>query len=197
VRNGRQHMQQRIVAGILVAVMLAGSAPAGEIADKAAQAESLAADGKYVAALDALDEAAASLWSKSPLTFRKFLWVASDPSNFGEYDPRQTNVYKAGDKMIAYGEPVGYDWQRIGDNWWRNLHWTVTFKTKDGKKVPVDTGSDFFQDLKGSRTRIRDIMMVFTFALTGVPAGEYIVDITLRDVVSGKSGVFSPPFVLR
>jgi hypothetical protein len=65
------------------------------------------------------------------------------------------------------------------------------------KKVQIDTGRDFSQYVQVSRTRIREIMMVFTFALTDVPAGEYIVDIALRDVISGKSGVFSLPFMLR
>jgi hypothetical protein len=69
-----------------------------------------------------------------------------------------------------------------------NLQLAVIFKTKDGKKVQVE----LLFSAQVSRTRIREIMMVFTFALTGVPAEEYIVDITLRDVVSGKSGVLSP-----
>jgi hypothetical protein len=190
-------MAKRILAALAVAILLpGGAAPAGEIADKAAFAESLAADGKHVEAIEALDEAVTSLWNKSPMSFRKFLWVDRDPHGFGAYTPRPTNVYKAGDRMIAYGEPVGYAWNRTEHGWQCNLHWTVTFKTKDNKKLKVYSPNDFFQHVQESRTRIREIMMVFTFALTDVPAGEYIVDITLRDLVSGKWGVFSLPFVL-
>jgi hypothetical protein len=106
---------QRIFAGVLVAAILAASASAGGIADRAAQAESLAAEGKFVAAFEALDEAVTLLWNKSPLSFRKFLWVDHDPRGFGAYVPRPSNVYKAGDKMIAYAEPVGYDWKSFGE----------------------------------------------------------------------------------
>jgi hypothetical protein len=186
---------QRIFIGLLVAAVLAGSAPAGEIADKAARAESLAADGKYLEAIDALSQAATSLWDKSPLSFRKILWVAEPPSGFGVYNPRETNVYKAGDNMIAYAEPVGYGWKKAGDIWQTDLAADVTIKTKDGKHIY--SKKDFSKLGVSSRARNREFMTRFTFTLDGMSAGEYMVDVTLRDLVSGKNGMFSLPVVIK
>jgi hypothetical protein len=186
---------RRILAGLLLAASLAGSAPAGEIADKAAQAESLAADGKHLEAIDALNQAAASLWDKSPLSFRKVVWVAEPPSGFGVYNPRETNVYKAGDDMIAYAELVGHGWKKVGDIWQIDLAADVIVKTKDGKRIYSQ--KDFSKMGVSSRVRNREFMTRFTFTLDGMSAGDYIVDVMLRDLVSGKNGMFSLPFVIK
>jgi hypothetical protein len=186
---------QRIFTGLLVAAILAGSAPAGEIVDKAAQAESLAADGKYLEAIDALNQAAAWLWDKSPLTFRKALWVAEPPSGFGVYNPRETNVYSAGDDMIVYGELVGIGGTKVGDIWQTDLAADFTIKTTDGQQL--FSQRDFSKARGTSRVRIREFMTYFTFTLTGMSAGEYLVDITMRDLVTGKNGSVSLPFVIK
>jgi hypothetical protein len=116
MKRGRQRMKG-ISIGPLVAMILAGSATAGEIADKATQAESLVANGKYIEAVEALEGAMTSLWNKLPLSFRKALWIAAPARGFGNYTPRETNAYLAGDEMIAYAEPVGFGWRKAGDVW--------------------------------------------------------------------------------
>ena len=188
-------LMHRIFAGLLAAALLAGPAAAGEIADKAVQAESLATDGKHLEAIDALNQAATSLWNKSPLSFRKVLWVAEPPGGFGVYNPRETNVYKAGDSMIAYGELVGHGWKNVGDIWQTDLAADVTIKTKDGKRIYSQ--KDFSKFGVSSRVRNREFMTQFTFTLNGIPAGEYVADVTLRDLVSGKKGMFSLPFLIN
>ncbi len=40
-------------------------------------------------------------------------------------------------------------------------------------------------------------MATLTLTLTGIPAGEYVADTTLRDLVSGKKGTMSLPFVIK
>jgi hypothetical protein len=188
-------MLQSTFAGLLVAVFLSGSAPAGEIVDKAARAESLAANGKHVEAVEALDQATTSLWDTLPLSFRKALWVADLPRGFGTYTPRQTNVYIAGEKMIAYAEPVGFGWRKAGDFWQSDLASDITLKTKDGR--PLSSHKDVGRGGMSSRVRNREFNIRVTTTLTDIPAGEYIADFTVHDAVSGKSGTFSLPFVIK
>ncbi len=57
--------------------------------------------------------------------------------------------------------------------------------------------SDFQKLQLGSRVRNREFMARFTYTLTGIPAGEYICETTLRDAVTGKSGTFALPFVIH
>ena len=185
----------RIFATILVAVLPLGPAAAQGIADKATEAEAMARDGKFIEALATLDEAARVLWDQAPLTFRRGIWLAEPPNGFGAYNPRETNVFAAGDEMMVYAEPVGFGWTKSGDIWRTNLISDLAVKSKDGELLLSQKN---FQTLEiASRVRNREFMATFTYTLTGIPAGEYVVETTLRDIVTGKSGTLALPFTIR
>lgn len=185
----------RILAGVLVVALSVGSAAADELSDKTKAAEDLAAAGKFLEAMDALDDAATLIWDRAPLTFRRALWVAEPPAGFGAYNPRETDAYAAGDEMIAYVEPVGFGWRKSGDTWQTDLAADVSIKDKDGKEIFAQ--KDFQKLALSSRVRNREFMTRFTFTLTGLPAGDYTLETTLRDAVSSKSGSFTLPFVIK
>jgi hypothetical protein len=188
-------VMKRILAGLLVIFWSVGFAAADDIADKANAAEALAANGKYVEALDALDAAATAVWDKTPLSFRRTLWVAEPPGGFGAYNPRETNVYDSGADMILYAEPIGFGWQKSGDIWKTDIAVDLTIKEKDGKVL--FSQKDFQKLVIASRVRNREFMARFTYTLTGIASGEYSAETTLRDAVSGKSGMFALPFVIK
>jgi len=185
----------RLLASSLVSALLLGPAAAGEIADKAGEAEELAAAGDFLPALALLDEAADSLWSDSPLVFRRVIWVAEPPLGFGAYSPREGNEFASGDEMIIYAEPVGFGWQRSGDIWRTGIATDLIVKDAGGE---VLFEQEDFQKLEiASRVRNREFMATFTYTFSGIPPGEYSVETTLRDTVTGKSGTLSLPFVIR
>lgn len=174
------------------------AAPAADTAmgaGKASDADALAAQGKYAEALAVLDEAAAALSEKVPLTMRRALWVAAPPTGFGMYVPRENNVFASGVKMMIYGEPVGFGWRKNGDIWQTDVAIDVVVKDKDGKAL--QRAQDFTNLRVGSRIRNREMMAQLTYSFTDIPAGEYIVESIMRDKVSGKTGSFSLPFIVR
>lgn len=185
----------RLIGAFVAAVFLVGPAAAQGIAEKARQAETLAGQGKYVEAIAALDEAATLLWDKAPLTFRRALWVAEPPSGFGAYSARETNVYAPGADMIVYAEPVGFGWRKSGDIWRTDLITDLVLKSKDGKVLYQKIELQRLQI--GSRVRNREFMARFTYTFTGIAAGEYLAQTTLRDAVTGKKGTFTLPFVVQ
>ena len=185
----------RILAAILGALWLGGTAVAGDVADKATAAEGLVADGKFTEALAALDDAASAVWDEAPLTFRRVLWVAEPPGGFGAYNPRETNEYASGDDMIVYSEPIGFGWAKAGDVWKTNLAADLVIKTKAGDVL--FTQKDFQKLEVSSRVRNHEFMARFTYTLTGIAKGEYSAETTLRDTVSGKTGSFELPFVIK
>ncbi len=181
----------RSIVGLLVATCWVGGAMAQEISAKAQEADALASQGKFVEAIAAFDEAAGALWERAPLAMRRALWVAEEPNGFGAYNPRDGNVFAAGAAMIAYAEPVGFGWRRSGDRWHTDLAIDLVIRAKDGTELLRKLD---FQHLQvASRVRNREFMTHFTYTFTGLPAGEYLVDTTLRDKVTGKSGTFSLP----
>jgi Putative bacterial sensory transduction regulator len=170
-------------------------ADAAESPGKAGDVDALAAQGKYAEALAALDEAAAALSEKTPLTMRRAMWVAAPPTGFGMYNPRENNVFASGVKMMIYGEPVGFGWRKNGDIWQTDVAIDVVVKGKDG--TPLQRAQDFTNLRVSSRMRNREMMAQLTYSFTDIPAGEYVVESIMRDKVSGKSGTFSLPFIVR
>jgi hypothetical protein len=71
----------------------------------------------------------------------------------------------------------------------------VTLTTKDGKHF--HTQKDVGKGGMSSRVRNREYNIRLTIALTNIPTGEYMADFMVRDAVSGKSGTFSLPFVIK
>lgn len=186
---------RRALIGMLLAATFAVPASAADIVGKATEAQALAAQGKYIEAIAALDAATDTLWEQTPLTFRRALWVAGPPNGFGAYNPRETNVYAAGDQMIIYAEPVGFGWDKTGDIWQTNIAVDLAIKSKEGEVLL--SKEDFQKFSIASRVRNREFMATVTLTLSGIPVSEYVADITLRDQVSGKKGTMSLPFVIR
>ncbi len=121
--------------GALLVFCAAASAGAQDISGKAREAEGFAAQGKFIEAIAALDDASTALWDKAPLTFRKALWVAEAPAGFGAYNPRETNIYASGAEMLAYIEPVGFGWRKSGDVWRTDLAADLVVKAKEEPRV--------------------------------------------------------------
>jgi hypothetical protein len=177
------------------AITFTTAAGAQDIARKAAEAEKLLQQGKPAEAIDALDEAAGALWDKLPLSFRRALWVAEKGTGFGSYNPRENGVFPAGAPMLAYAEPVGFGWRQSGELWRTDWVADLTIKTSDGKELFHQAE---FQKLESaSRVRNREFMLNFTYTLTGIGKGDYLLETTLRDQVSGKKGSFALPFTIR
>lgn len=164
-------------------------------AGKAGDVDALAAQGKYVEALAALDEVAVALSEKAPLTVHRALWVAERPTGFGAYIPRQNNVFASGVKMIIYAEPVGLGWRKNGEFWETEAAIDVLVKGKDG--AVLQRAPDFTNLRTSSRVRNREMMAQLTYSFTGIPVGEYVVESIMRDKVSGKTASFSLPLVVR
>lgn len=157
--------------------------------------DALAAQGKYTEAIAALDDTAAGLWEKAPLTFRRALWVAAQPQGYGAYNPRETSVFSSGATMIAYVEPIGFGWRKNGDIFETDLAIDLVVKGRDGA---VLLNKEDFQGMRlGSRVKNREFMAHLTYTFSGIPAGEYVAETTMRDKVTGKSGSFALPFIIR
>ena len=95
--------------------------------------------------------------------------------------------------VIAQGRP-GSD-RGIPPGEWRYIGGDAAHT----RYLPADqiTASNFEKLEIASRIRNREFMATFTYTLTGLPAGEYVIETTLRDVITGKSGILALPIVIR
>jgi hypothetical protein len=178
-----------------LALLASAAASAGEIADAAAKAETLLAEGKGVEAVVAMDKAVGQLWDKLPLSFLEAHIVTSQPSGYGSYEIHPTSRFKPGEQILVYAELAGFGYGRDGDQFVIELDADVELRTKEGKILGGQ--ANFANFSYRSRVPNREFFAVMTYNFTGFAAGDYVVVTRLRDKNSGKSGEFQLPFAFE
>src|SRR4051812_32600582 len=111
---------------------------------------------------------------------RRALFVAKKAQGSGQFEERSSNVFKAGEPLVAYAEPVGYGWKDVGNGMFE-FGFAVDFliKSPDGKILAGQ--QDFAKLAERSRTRNLEFMGTLTLNGTGAPPGDYVVEYKLRD----------------
>jgi hypothetical protein len=138
-------------------------------------------------ALDALTKAETKTyeaWGKLPLTERTVTFITSPSQGYGMYQDKQSSIFKVGEKIITYVEPIGYGWKELpGSMYEMNFVSDLLFKTESGEVVTDQKG--FAKNVLQSHSPNMEFSMDFTLTLTGVPAGKYTLQYTIHDM-SGK-----------
>ncbi len=152
-----------------------------------------AAQAQTLQEIDKREAAVLEAWNATPLTVRRAIFVEGHPEGFGQYVERANNVFKKGEPLVTYVEPVGYGWRDIGNGMYEfgfKTDWLV--KSADGK---VLGGKEDFADIsKKSRARNREFDVVLSLALSDIAPGDYVLEYTLHDIASSKSYTISQPF---
>ncbi|MBN9010729.1 MAG: hypothetical protein J0H63_11575, partial [Rhizobiales bacterium] len=94
-----------VALAMIGAALPVRAAQAGDIADKASQAEALLSAGKPQEALAAFDAASGDFWQALPLSVRVATFVDS-VDGYGNYHALPEASFKPGDTLKIYLEPV-------------------------------------------------------------------------------------------
>jgi hypothetical protein len=183
----------RNAASILMAVVALATAPAlaGEIADKAALAETLVERGYEEAALGAFDKATDAFWAASPLQLR-VVTFADSVAGYGDYAARADAVFRNGDTLRLYFEPVGYGFAPDGDGVKAGLTVDVEIRTPGG--LILGSAKDFARLEWTGRRPMHEVHATVETRLPFLKAGDYLLLLTLRDQGSSKTKDVTLPF---
>ncbi len=186
----------RLAALAISAGLVLGSAAAaaGEIVDAATKAESLAAEGKHLEALDAMSAGVDLLWTQTPLTVRKALFVSEPPSGFGVYKAKEGEAFKPGETIFIYAEPVGYGYRQDGEAYEVSLVADVALRIARGT-LGAQKGFETF-GFK-SLVKKREFFLPITYDFGSLDPGKYTVETTLTDSVTGNKAKFELPFTIQ
>jgi hypothetical protein len=144
--------------------------------------------------LDALQAAVTDAWQKMPLTVRRVLFVTEKPPMIGSWTERPSNVFKAGEPMLTYMEPVGYTWKANGDRYDLGLTTDFVVRSVDGK---ILGGQENFAKIGfTNRLKIQEMMVNLTMTLDAIPPGNYVLVYKLHDLGSDKTASVEQPFVI-
>jgi hypothetical protein len=189
--TARTFRQRALAALAAASTALPMAAFAGEIADKAAEAESLLSGGKPQEALAAFDQASGDFWDASPLQMRLATFVTS-VAGFGDYQPVAKASFRAGDTLKIYLEPVGYGFAEEGDSFRATLAADLEVKTPGG--LIFGQATDFARLSWASKEKLRQVHATIASPLPALKPGDYVLSLTLRDLNSPKTATVDLPF---
>ncbi len=189
-------MRTAIAFGI-AAMMLVSTLPAnaGPIEDAASKAAVLNAGGDPAGAIAALDDAVDAIWTAAPLTLRKALFVNA-ASGYGVYDERADAVFKPGEPILVYVEPIGFAYgkNQVGGS---EISLVTDFDLQNPAGESLYSKDDFVAVTLPVRYKNREFQMTLTLNLTGLPEGQYVGKFRVRDKHSDKNVVFDMPFEVK
>lgn len=168
---------------------------AQSVQDLAKQAEADAKSDKNLEAYNTIRKAALKIWESGPLLFREARFVKSSPTGYGIYDPRPDNVFKPGEKLFIYVEPVGFTWKDQGALNHAELVSDLVLKDSEGTVLGEQAGFGTFTF--DSRDQNMEVMTALTIDFTEAPAGKYIAQLKFTDKLGNKSASFELPFEIK
>jgi hypothetical protein len=146
--------------------------------------------------LDEIDKREAAVleaWNATPLTVRRAIFVDGHPEGFGQYVERANNVFRAGEKLVTYAEPVGYGWKDIGGGLYQ-FGFKVDFLVKTANGKVIGGQEDFADIALKSHARNREFDVLLNLNLSDIEPGDYVIEYKLRDIASSKIVSISQPF---
>lgn len=174
-------------------VFAATSAISGPVADKAAEIETLITANDTAGALTAAADLYTQVWETAvAISFRQVALVAEPASGFGVYNPRPTDVFKVGEPIIIYAEPYGYSFGTPAEGLY-SIGFVVDLKVMAQSGEILGEIPNLTELELQSRAQNHEFQANLTYTLDGITAGRYVLQTTLRDKNSEKTGMFEVP----
>jgi hypothetical protein len=172
-----------------------GAVAAGEIEDLGRAAEMQAGAGRHVEAIETLRRAINVVAANGPLLLRKVQFITEPPKGFGVYSPRSGNVFTSSDRLIVYVEPIGMAWKTEGGLHSAAIATDFVVRTPDGKILGGQ--KEFGKFEFSSREFNQEVHTHLTITLTGAQPSKYVLAVTYRDLIGGKTATFELPFEIQ
>ncbi|MGD8561137.1 MAG: hypothetical protein PVG03_01315 [Desulfarculaceae bacterium] len=190
----------KAILWVLIAVwaLLPSLAAAQDAFEKALQQARQGLEARDPAAtMKALNQAAAEAFKRLPFKALNVHLVAAPPSGFGRYLPRVDNVYRPGEPLILYMEPVGFKVIENQKNGLYRFSLTADFNLVDAWGMVV-SGRRSVGRFGGESRQFPDrYPLTFTYNLAGLPAGEYRFETILRDLLGKRSHTVVTPIHIQ
>jgi hypothetical protein len=131
-------------------------------------------------------------------TFDIFIEPESS-SAYGIYQERNSSVFQPGETINLYSEPVGFKHNVVGDeqgNTIYNVGMTADLNITDTQGNILFEQDGFLDFEHNSYNRVTEVPLDFTIDVTGLPEGDYFLNIRVYDLVSGQSFDLNKPITI-
>jgi hypothetical protein len=180
----------RAVAAMGIVLCLATAAAAGEVADKAAEAEALLQSGEVAPAFEALSAAVDSFWASAPLTIKQAYFVAGEDG--AKFSPRPDGPFRSGETARVHLEPLGYGFSEDSGSFRIALTTSIEIRTPGG--LILAKTEDFGRLEWAGRAKSRTFNGRVGIDLPDLKAGDYELLVTVSDEATQKTASVTLPF---
>lgn len=157
----------------------------------AAEAERLLQTGQTDAAFDTLDAAVDAFWAKAPLTVVN-AYIVAEGSASSPSRPLLNPMFAPGQRVAVYVEPLGYLFDRNGDEFRIGLRTGIEIQTRGGL---ILAKSDDFGRLEWTGpVKNRAFAGRIAIDMPMLKSGDYQLLLTITDDASQKSAEVTLPF---
>ncbi|MDR2422373.1 MAG: hypothetical protein LBE01_03245 [Deltaproteobacteria bacterium] len=165
---------------------LAASPEATAALDRA-KAAHVAGDDK--SALEAIWVAQEAIWNDVPLGVRNVAFVVEQPENFGSYVPKEGADFQSHEPLILYSEPYGFTQQKEPDGTYAySIYGAFAILDADERLIANQDKLGPYE-MSGYRTFSVENMLAMTIGVQGLPAGSYVLRLTLTDNIRPEKTV--------
>jgi len=148
-----------------------------------------------LADLEARENATAAIWHRLPFTTRRGMFVTRKANLYGDYVARTSNVFAPGEMMFWYMEPLGYAFAAQGDGYRYGVSMDFEILSKTGANL-LSQKSAMKQEF-ATHFRNRQLYVNINFSPDDMPAGDYVMVLTLHDLGSDRTTRVEQPFKIE
>ncbi len=144
---------------------------------------------------DALDDAGAAYmtaWEAAPLSVRKALFVSAPADGFGVYSERADGAFAAGEPILIYVEPVGYGF--TAEDGMNSFGTAIDVRILTAEDEEIFAQTDFLTIASESAEKPTEFFGNLSLEMSGLPAGAYVLELTLKDMASDETAPVTLPF---
>ncbi len=176
---------------VLLATVSPAVSPAQDLSKFSTEAQSFLKQNRQIQALDAMRKAVEEVWNHIAFQAEKNVLVKDKAASYGQYEPRPSNVYKIGEIIRFYLEPVGFTQKRVEDHYVIALEADFTVAKEDGTIIG---GKDHFWRFETKGRNFTDAFFVnLDYTFKGLDPGTYEIKTVFRDLGSNKTFTVSTP----
>jgi len=152
--------------------------------------------GAHAQSVDAVGAAQRALneaLQEAPLSLSVVLFVKDKAAGYGMYEARDSSHFKVGEPLMFFIEPLGYKYKSTGDMVTFGLSMDLVLTRKGDVLFSKD---DFLNVDFQSHHANTELMLNGTLNVSGAPAGDYQIELVVRDHSSAQTARTQLPFTI-
>jgi hypothetical protein len=174
---------------VLLVTLSPANSRAEDLAKFCTEAQSLLKQNQQIQALDVMQKGEEEVWNHIAFQAVKNVFV-KEKSVDNRYEVRSNNVYKSGEIIRLYVEPVGFTQKKVQDHYLVELEADYTIAKEDGTVV---AGKEhFWRYEKKIGYFLARWAFDLDFTIKAEP-GNYVIKTVFRDLLSSKTLTVNTP----